>query len=419
MAAVGAEPLDDLKAVAVGEHDVEHHEIGAECSRRLSGVGAGGGDFDVEAFVAEGGCDEVGDVCLVVDDENSVSHPCWESLSAVSCGRAVAYLSAFLLRHPFQVGCRELPSIQRRVAPVEERSDARTPFCHPRSSSPVGRGRWGRRRRDRRPGLSGASTTSSSTESAANGNSGSGNATTAPNGRKPRAGALGGDFAAAAKALNLTTEQLMQKLSDGKTTIADVAKQQNVDINDVINAMAAADRQRIDDIVNNPLPEVRRGQGRPGPGGLRRFGGIAAAGSTRPRRHSASRPSSCKPICATASRSPTSPRSKNVPVPTSSRRSPIEADARIDQAVKDGKLTQAQADNAKKKVDDVITELVNGTPTRVRWARWSGHGWRFRHASATGTSRARATASSSATTVPPVTRVSRCDATGNAQLLLR
>ena len=34
---------------------------------------------------------------------------------------------------------------------------------------------------------------------------------------------------AAAKALNLSTKDLLSKLSDGKTTIADVAKAQNVE----------------------------------------------------------------------------------------------------------------------------------------------------------------------------------------------
>ena len=72
---VGAQPLHDREPVAVGEHDVEHHEVGAECRRRLQGVGAGAGDLDVEAFVAQGGRDQVGDVRLVVDDEDScISH---------------------------------------------------------------------------------------------------------------------------------------------------------------------------------------------------------------------------------------------------------------------------------------------------------------------------------------------------------
>src|SRR5215218_8352239 len=60
---------------------------------------------------------------------------------------------------------------------------------------------------------------------------------------------------AAAKALNLSADDLREKLSDGTTTIADVAKQQGVDLNTVIDAMVAADRERIEDMVNNPLPE--------------------------------------------------------------------------------------------------------------------------------------------------------------------
>ena len=73
---VGPEPLHDRKTVAVGEHDVEHHEIRAERRRGLQGVGPGACDLDVEAFVAQGGRDEVGDVRLVVDDEDScISHP--------------------------------------------------------------------------------------------------------------------------------------------------------------------------------------------------------------------------------------------------------------------------------------------------------------------------------------------------------
>jgi hypothetical protein len=57
---------------------------------------------------------------------------------------------------------------------------------------------------------------------------------------------------AAAAALSLTPEELRDKLSDGDTTIADVAQQQNVDINTVIDAMTNADRDRIEDLVNEP-----------------------------------------------------------------------------------------------------------------------------------------------------------------------
>src|SRR5689334_7299191 len=95
------------------------------------------------------------------------------------------------------------------------------------------------------PGISGASTGSSSSTST----------TTTPNGSQPKdathawghRGRFGGAFigadkdvlAAGAKALHLSTEDLLAKLSDGKTTIADVAKDQGVPVQDVIDAMAA------------------------------------------------------------------------------------------------------------------------------------------------------------------------------------
>ncbi len=69
--AVGAQPLHHREPVAVGEHDVEDHEVGAEHRRRLQRVGAGARDLDVEAFVPQRGGDQVGDVRLVVDDEDS------------------------------------------------------------------------------------------------------------------------------------------------------------------------------------------------------------------------------------------------------------------------------------------------------------------------------------------------------------
>ncbi|HEV7523742.1 MAG TPA: hypothetical protein VGP92_02170 [Acidimicrobiia bacterium] len=81
----------------------------------------------------------------------------------------------------------------------------------------------------------------------------------------------------AAKALHLTTQQLRDKLSDGKTTIADVAQQQHVDVNTVIDAIATADKARIGAIVNQPWPKFGPGSG-PGKGP---FGGAAIGGLGR------------------------------------------------------------------------------------------------------------------------------------------
>ena len=95
-----------------------------------------------------------------------------------------------------------------------------------------------------------------------------------------------------AKALNLSTDELLEKLSDGKTTIADVAKQQNVDVQTVIDAMAAAAKSDINDMVNNPLPvRLDFPDGLKGPG---IFGhGVRRTSSTRPPRRWASPPTSC------------------------------------------------------------------------------------------------------------------------------
>ena len=66
---------------------------GRKRRRRLQRVGTGAGDLDVEAFVAQGGRDEVGDVRLVVDDEDScIGHV--SILPGSDCANAVQRLSA-------------------------------------------------------------------------------------------------------------------------------------------------------------------------------------------------------------------------------------------------------------------------------------------------------------------------------------
>ena len=69
---------------------------------------------------------------------------------------------------------------------------------------------------------------------------------------------------AAAKALNLSTEDLLEKLRDGKTTIADVAEQQNVDVQTVIDAMEAVAKQEHRGHGQQPAARTARLQGRSG-----------------------------------------------------------------------------------------------------------------------------------------------------------
>ena len=164
---------------------------------------------------------------------------------------------------------------------------------------------------------------------------------------------------AAAKALNLTSDELRNRLSDGKTTIAGIAKEKNIDINTVIDAIAAADRQRIEDFVNNPLPARDHGPGRGfgrGPG--KAFGAddkldaaAKALGITTDDLKSALRDG--KSIADVA-------KDKNVDVNKVIDDMVAAAQARIDQAKTDGKISQEQADRLKSELKDRITKLVNG-----------------------------------------------------------
>jgi len=214
--------------------------------------------------------------------------------------------------------------------------------------------------------------------------------TAASDGTKP-AGHIRGDSAlldAAAKALNLTTRQLSDKLSDGKTTIADVAKQQKVDINKVIDAIASADRARISDIVNKPWPKFCAGPGGERHGGFRI--GLGAGLDSVAKALGVSS-DELKADLAKGQTIAQIAKSKNVDVNKVIDTLVADASARIDQAQKAGRLTQAQADKAKADLKTWITDLVNngfpkgpkdgpfGFPSREGrrgsgWGPWSGSG---------------------------------------------
>jgi hypothetical protein len=185
------------------------------------------------------------------------------------------------------------------------------------------------------PGLSGASTPSPQTQAA-----------------HPRG--LGGQCGpkswldAAASALHLTTDELRQKLSDGTTTIADVAGQQHVPVNDVTKAISDADQQCIHDFVNNPLPARPKG---PGSGfGFARGGVFGAVGGE---------------LVA---------HDQHVAVNDVTNAMVDAANVRIDKAKAAGKLSADQANSLKAKVRDAITAVVNGKDG-VRF----GSGWKHGH----------------------------------------
>jgi hypothetical protein len=206
------------------------------------------------------------------------------------------------------------------------------------------------------PGLSGAQPFPRNTTTAAGD-------TTAPGRVRPASPLID----AAAKALNLTTQQLLDKLSDAKTTIADVAKQQNVDVNKVIDAMAGADRDRIGNIVNKPWPKAASG---PGPGhavgpggapGMRggmgfRIGGVGLDAVAKALGISSD---DLKTDLGKGQTIAQIAKSKNVDVNTVIDALVGDASTRIDQAQTNGRVTKAQADKLKTDLKTRITDQVN------------------------------------------------------------
>ena len=207
------------------------------------------------------------------------------------------------------------------------------------------------------PGSSGAAPSSSST-------------TTKPDGSpdirgfRGHIGLFGGGksvLEAGAKALNLSTDELLEKLKDGKTTIADVAEEQNVDVQTVIDAMAAVAKADITDMVNNPLPTPPDfPEGLKGPGfGFGHHGGFRvnkldaaanALGITADELMTDLRNGQSIADVAKA---------KNVDVNKVVDAMVSEAQSKLDAAVKDGDLTQDEANKLKSDLKDHITDLVN------------------------------------------------------------
>ena len=228
-----------------------------------------------------------------------------------------------------------------------------------------GRG-WSRRRGDRHPGAVGrvelASSSSTHRRARAVGRSAA-RTSTAGRLRGRRLGAGKDVLDAAAKALNLSTEDLLQKLSDGKTTIADVAKDQKVDVQTVIDAMDAVAKSDISNLVNNPFPAFGHFHAKGGLGGIGAMGpavsacpavrrsvasasGSAArwaARSTRSPRRSASRRRICSRDLRNGQSIADIAKSKNVDVNKLITTLVTDAKSQIDAAVKAGHLSQDQA----------------------------------------------------------------------------
>jgi hypothetical protein len=187
----------------------------------------------------------------------------------------------------------------------------------------------------------------------------------------PAAGGPGAALEAAAEALGMTTDELRQRLSDGTTSIADIAREKNVDVNAVIDAIAADQRARIEEFVNNPLRLRDHGPGnRPFKGGGFRFGGEkfeaavdALGGITLDELWEAIRDG--KSIADIA-------RDKGVDVQTVIDAMVEAAETAIDEAQASGIVTEEQATRMKDGLEEQITRIVNGEFPDFGWGRGRG-----------------------------------------------
>jgi hypothetical protein len=217
------------------------------------------------------------------------------------------------------------------------------------------------------PGTSGASTSGSTSTSTTTKSSDANGAAHERGHRHFGLGAGKDVLDAAAKALHLSTDDLLTKLRDGKTTIAGIAKDQNVDLQTVIDAMTAVAKSDITDFVNNPLPAPPSFAGglKGGPGfgfGFGHRGGALfenkldaaakALGITADELRNDLRDG--KSIADIA-------KAKSVDVNKVIDAIVSDAESKIDAAVKDKKLSQDQADKLKASLKERITDLVNNT----------------------------------------------------------
>jgi hypothetical protein len=203
------------------------------------------------------------------------------------------------------------------------------------------------------PGLSGAqeSTTTTSTSSRPT--------TEQAKPDRPHARA---ELEAAAEALGLSVEELMSKLSDGETTIADVAEQEGVPLDDVKDAMTDAARARIDELVTKPWPKpgFREHPGK-APGHGRWFGGGPFGANLD---ELASALGIDIDELRTQLREGKSPaeiaQEQGIDVDELIDEVVAAVGERLDDAVENGHLTREQADNLEAKLREVITAMVNG-----------------------------------------------------------
>lgn len=184
-----------------------------------------------------------------------------------------------------------------------------------------------------------------------------------------RFGAGKGVLDAAAKALNLSTPDLLKKLSDGKTTIADVAQQENIPLSDVTDAMEAVAKSEISDIVNKPFPKFpdfkRGGRGfgfGKGPmGGMGigfGFGDLRGSFDSLATALGISPQDLMKDLAGGQSIADIA-KSKNVDINTIIDKLVTDATAKLNDAVNNGHLSKDAAAKIESNLKDMITKIVN------------------------------------------------------------
>ena len=197
-----------------------------------------------------------------------------------------------------------------------------------------------------------------------------------------------GVLAAAAKALNLSTPDLLKKLSDGKTTIADVAQQEGIDLSKVTDAMEAVSNAAIQNLVNQPFPsfpnfkgkapQMGPGQGPAAPG---IFGFGFGFGQLRGSIDSLAKSLgiSTKDLMTDLGKGQSIAdiaKSKNVDINTIIDSLVADATSKINSAVSAKHLSSAQATKIEANLKDEITKLVNGS---FKFGGFGGKGGKMGH----------------------------------------
>jgi hypothetical protein len=186
-------------------------------------------------------------------------------------------------------------------------------------------------------------------------------------------GGRGQKLDAAAKALNLSVDDLRSRLQDGKT-LAQVAQEQNVDVQTVVDAMVADATAHIDqelqegDLTAEEANERKANlnermtrlvnEGKPKGGGPHGRGPkheAAAQALNLSVDELRSNLRDGKTLAQVA-------QEQNVDVQTVIEAMVAEATARIDQKVQEGDLTAEQANERKSELEERITRLVNEGP---------------------------------------------------------